>query len=362
MKVISKSLLVRAIAYGLAMAYLTLDLFVLHGPLRQRIARHANAKLEEQTRGPGAVAARIFGQDITMREVDQAMMVAAFRSGRPLAGDVMDPAKLFDRRVLALTGLLDAHAIDAKLTVRQDLTNDTDLDKLIADEETRVGGPADLDARLAVAGMTRESYRAHHRAEAARTRYLEERIEASGANAVDDSAVQAWLDAHKEEMILPARIKLRHIFKATLHKDPEDVRQQMVAIHGQLSAGTQAFASIAAVESDDASNNNAGGLLGWVEGPDARLPDGLDFAALLAAPIGKPLPPMRTVLGWHIFQIDEVAAPTAVDAAAAENDVRAMLRTTQRRDVVPRILDALKREGDARVFTSTLRTTPFSIE
>ena len=362
MKPISRSLLIRAIAYGLAMAYLTMDLFVLHGPLRQRINRHTGAMMAEQMRGPAAVAARVFGHDITMREVDQAVVLASFRSGRPVDPKTLDPGRLFELRVIALQTLLDARAIDAKLTVRPDLHDDAEADRMVTAEESRAGGADALAATLAAAGMSRDSLRAHLRAEAARSRYLEERIEASGANLVDDAAVQTWLDDHKDRMVLPARVKLRHIFKATLHKDPEDVRVRMQSILASLRDATRSFADAAAAESDDASNNTNGGLLGWVEGPDARLPEGLDLAALLAAPLGTPLPPTRTVLGWHIFQVDEIAAAGPVDAATGQKEIRAMLQSTQRREVLPRILNALKHEGDGRLFLTTLRTTPFGIE
>ena len=262
-KPVSRSLLVRAIAYGIALLYLTLNLYVFNGPLHRQLGKVARPPAASG-HGPASTAARVFGRDISLRAVDQQIILDAARGGRAPDLAATDPATLFDLRLAALDTLIAAICLDAKLTVRQDLFDPAATDAALRDAGSLAGGPAALDARLAVAGLDRPALRDHLRAELARGRYLEERIAASGATTVTDEEIAGWLAAHPKLPDLPAKVKLRHIFKASLRQDPAALLAGMTTVHAGLVAGTLDFAT-AALQSDDTSNNTNGGELGWVE-------------------------------------------------------------------------------------------------
>jgi parvulin-like peptidyl-prolyl isomerase len=360
-KQISPSLLIRAVAYLLAMIYLTIDLVVVEGPLHRRLNP---GKTQTAPRDPATVpAARIFGWEIPMRMLDQAVAIRAMRSGRSTGffrSD--DPGLRSDLRLAALDSLLNDLAVDAKMVARPSLYDEAATDRMLAEEEIRLGGREALDAALAEAGLGRNGFRAQLRSHLARSRYLEEFLESAGANKVSDALVADWLEALPEVPMVPARLKLRHIFKAALHQDPVALEEKIKTLHTALLAGSETFAAVAARESDDAATAAKGGELGWVEGPDPRWPEGLDFNTLAKAPRGKVLPPMLSKLGWHLFIVDDLEAARPMNAERDGAEIRAHLINGQRAQVLRDLLDAIRKEGDTVIFQQALQQVPWTLE
>lgn len=353
-------MLVRAVAYGLAMIYLTIDLLVVEGPLHRRLnPGKANTTAMEPAAAP---AARIFGRYIPMRTLDQAVAIRALRSGRSTELAPSNEDVRSDLRLAALDSLLNDVAVDAKLVARPSLYDEAATDRLLADEEIRLGGREALDATLVEAGLDRPEFRKLLRSHLARTRYLEEFLQSAGANTVSDEMVADWLDELPEPPQVPARLKLRHVFKAALHQDPVVLKEKVEALHASLLAGGESFAAVAARESDDASTATKGGELGWVEGPDPRWPKGLDFETLSKAARGKVLPPVLSQLGWHLFIVDDFEAARVMDPVKDAAEIRAHLISEQRKQVLRDLLDAIRKEGDTVIYREAILRVPWTLD
>ena len=353
--------LIRAIAYGLALAYFTLDLMWFKGPLFRQLNALAASRGAQRASGPEMLAGMVFGKEISLRALDQRIVIDSLRGGSPVDLTRMAASERYERRVVALAAIMDEICLDAKCTVRRDLVPVDAGAQALQAEEQRFGGAEAMNQRLAAAGWSRAEYQALLATEAVRVRYLEERIAASGANEVSDEEVRNWLAAHPDMPDLPEVLELRHLFKAALRQDPVALQAQMQAWYEELKAGTREFASLAEAESDDEASRYLGGKLGQVEMLQDRLPDGLNLEILAKAKLGEILPPMASRLGWHIFIVDARLPARPLQPNEWESELRAMLQAQKRREAVRLLMDALKNEGNARILLSNLESGPVAL-
>lgn len=352
------SLLARAIAYGLLLLYLPLDLIAFHGPLwhlLDKSATHAGwkgAPLTESER-PAAV---VFGSPVTMREVDQRVVMRACRSGKPVDPITLNRGLLGDLRVIALGEILVEKAIDAKLVTNPELYDEAETNRLVAEQETLAGGPAALDIKLAAARLTRPEYRAAMRSFAGRARWLELQFEINGLDVVGPEELADWFENLHEQPILPAALHLRHVFKPALHRDPAGLETEIHDLHRRITSGEITFHAAVISSSEDEATKSRQGDLGWVAPIEDRWPEGLDFADLMDAPVGKVLAPMRSRLGWHIFIVADrrAARPLTLDDARA--DATAHLVTRKRREGLEQILGGIVKQGKTTIDHHLLRT------
>lgn len=134
-----------------------------------------------------------------------------------------------------------------------------------------------------------------------------------------EAAIRAWYDRHRSELVLPERLRLRHILVLT--------RAEAEAAHRRILAG-ESFADIAREVSADPSASVGGdqGELALEDLPAAFAPH---VAALAVGAVGEPV---QAADGWHLFQVVE----------------RLPGRDRPLEEVAPEIVDRLRQEqGDA---------------
>ena len=122
-------------------------------------------------------------------------------------------------------------------------------------------------------------------------------------DAVGEPAIQKAYDAKYKDMAPQLEYHAAHILV-----DSEDKAKALLA----EIAGGKAFADVAKANSKDGSAA-AGGDLGWF-GVGAMVKPIED--AVLAAPIGKVVGPIKTDFGWHLILVSETrnkAAPALAD-------------------------------------------------
>lgn len=122
-------------------------------------------------------------------------------------------------------------------------------------------------------------------------------------DAVGEPAIQKAYDAKYKDMAPQLEYHAAHILV-----DSEDKAKALLA----EIAGGKAFADVAKANSKDGSAA-AGGDLGWF-GVGAMVKPFED--AVLAAPIGKVVGPIKTDFGWHLILVSETrnkAAPALAD-------------------------------------------------
>ncbi|MFM7180682.1 MAG: peptidylprolyl isomerase [Verrucomicrobiales bacterium] len=357
---IPNSLLVRAIAYGLLMLYLPLDLIAFKGPLwhlLDRTSTRAGWKGPELTLAerPAAV---VFGSPVTMREVDQRVVLRSYRSGKPIDPSQINTGVFGELRVIALMEILAEKAIDAKLVPNPALYDEAETDRLVAEQETRAGGPEDFAAELAAAGLTRAEYRTRMRSFVGRLNWLMKQFEVSHLDKVSEEELKAWFDGLESRPILPSTLSLRHLFKPSLHRDPSELEAEIRELHRRIASGETTFEAAVAENSEDEATKRKNGNLGWVAPVQDRWPDGLVAGDLMAAPTGKVLEPMRSRLGWHIFLVDEKREARPLTLEDARPDASAHLITRKRREGLDQILASILWEGKTTISYDLLRTAP----
>jgi parvulin-like peptidyl-prolyl isomerase len=120
-----------------------------------------------------------------------------------------------------------------------------------------------------------------------------------------DSVVAAYYAAHQAEFMTEEQVHVRHIQVAD-EKTAKDVR-------AQLDRGGD-WTALAKKYSTDAATKDKGGDLGNVGrsgffGALGRQQAMADSA--WAAPLNRPRGPLKTGLGWHVFEVTEKIAPRA---------------------------------------------------
>ena len=167
-------------------------------------------------------------------------------------------------------------------------------------------------------------------------KYVESRL--APLIGVTDAEAREWFASHHDQLAMPERVAVRHIFLPTLERDPDAAKQTLASALADLTAGAKDFAALAAELSEDPLTKDRGGDLGWMT--RARLP--VEFAApLFALPLHQP-GLLRSKLGWHLIEVTarQPAAPAHFEQAKPD---------------ILNALQAVKRVQAANEFRDTLR-------
>lgn len=147
-------------------------------------------------------------------------------------------------------------------------------------------------------------------------RYLDVRI--TNAN-VADIELRAFYDQHKNELVVPARVKARHIVVKT--------RDEAQAVIKRITGGAD-FAKLAEEVSLETTTRAKGGDLGWVPRGVMTKPFEDAIFALAAGQVSEPI---DTPYGVHVVKIEEVQQPALPAFELVRDDVRTRI-LQQRRD------------------------------
>jgi parvulin-like peptidyl-prolyl isomerase len=170
---------------------------------------------------------------------------------------------------------------------------------------------------------------------------------------VTDEEARKWFDDHREELVIPERLEVRHVFLPTLDHPSEEAEVKLKAALADLTEKRKDFAALAKELSEDPANKDDGGSLGWMT--RRRLPE--DFAdAVFALPLNQPSL-IRSYLGWHIVEVTgrKPAEPQTFEQAKPE--IIAALEAVKRAKTVDHARAALRKEyaGRIEILDDTLR-------
>ncbi|MCX8103204.1 MAG: peptidylprolyl isomerase [Candidatus Bipolaricaulota bacterium] len=150
--------------------------------------------------------------------------------------------------------------------------------------------------------------------------------------------LQAYFDAHREKYATP-EVKARHILVSVAQDASEEqvaeAQKKIEGIKAQLDKGAD-FAELAKQYSDDKSNSENGGDLGWF-GKGVMVKEFEDAA--FALDIGKVSAPVRTRFGFHLVKVEDKRVRTFEQA---QSDVRRDLMREREDALMTQWLDAAK--------------------
>lgn len=326
----AKSFVVRVAVYSAALLYLAGDLLIFGGPVSRRVeaARPDSEAAIAHAKGRGVVA-RVFGHPIYLSQVERAARERLWLEGRDIAD--LEPERRREVRTAALNDLVDHQLLRVKIR-----HNSGDVP--VTEEE--------IDAaveRLASRFATREEMRRMLEAEKIdsekelrmrlggrlqQEKFLETRIAEDVE--VTGEEVRSWYEANAGSLELPLRVRARHVFLATLDREPDEAEKRLREALERLEAGEADFESLAAELSEDPRTSGHGGDLGWVT--EARLP--ADFGKpLFAMEAGEPRL-LRTKIGWHLVEVVERREAEAREFGEVRAEITAALESARRRDMV----------------------------
>ncbi len=332
---VDKGIPVRLVLYLVAIAYLVLDLFVIGGPVRRAVFRQrpdspeviAAAKRE-------GVAARVFFQPILLTQVDRRVEEELWKQGRTL--EDLGPGEHKFLRLAAVNDLVDLHLLRTKVRYNSNdyPVGEQDIEDELERFAKRFGNDNEFAAALKNRGWSKKELRMRLAARLQQQKYLEGVIEV----AVSEEEAGTWFDQHKAELAVPERVRARHVFLATLERDPEEARQTLHDARRAIRDGEKSFDEAAREISDDPRTRSRGGDLGWLR---AERLDPVLAEVLFEAEPGT-LNLVRTDIGWHLCEVLEKRAPRERSFEEARQEVLAAL-------------EAVKRDRGLRLYRSQLR-------
>jgi parvulin-like peptidyl-prolyl isomerase len=145
---------------------------------------------------------------------------------------------------------------------------------------------------------------------------------------VSEEECRGWYEAHKEELAVPQRVHVRHIFIATLEREEEEAKRIIGEALGRLRRGEAEFEDLALAISEDERSRENGGDLGWAHA--GRLPG--DFAAPVLAMEPREPGLVHTKLGWHLVEVLERKGKEVPAYDAVKPEVAAALEAVKREE------------------------------
>ncbi len=291
MQIPLKYVVLKATLLAAALTYLAVDMWAWHGPLW----RAANAFWNEP-RDTSHLAAEVGGVGISKAELARYEAEQDLLAGRRAPEAARRPLYLMEmvRHTLLRTR---TRYNDKNLPARRE-----EAEAEVARLASRYPDAATFEQALASQGYTRETFtdktEARLRELAQLERALAPLIEPSEKELAD-----AYEDV-KEELRLPARREVKHIFLATLNRDAEAVRARAGQLLERLNAGEVDFATLAREESEDERSAARGGELGLLADDSRRPLPELPLFGEAAIPAGVPTL-AQSSWGWHILLAGE---------------------------------------------------------
>jgi parvulin-like peptidyl-prolyl isomerase len=335
----------RLAIYGGVLAYLAGDLFLFHGPLRQRVDRadpsSAAAIADAKRRG---VVARVFNLQITRDQLERAVHERLWLEGKRLEDLAPDNLKLV--RYAALDDLIDHELlrVKAKANAPQLKVTDEEVNQRLRRLVGRFVSKGEMEQAMKSQGIASErDLRDRLAARIQQEKYVELKI--GPLAEVKEEEARAWFEENQAKLATPERVEARHVFIATLERPQEEAKSLLDAALADLTAGKKDFATLAKELSDDDANKEQGGNLGWMT--RGRLP--ADFAdSVFSMPLGKPSL-IHTRIGWHLVEVTGRKPPEPRAFEDAKPEVLAALKAVKRRDAAKEFRDALRRFEAAKI-------------
>lgn len=181
------------------------------------------------------------------------------------------------------------------------------VEQRIRQAEQDLGSPEAFRQLLASEGRTMAAFRRDlleiYRADAIKTRYLSQVLQNRTPPVINESEVQAYFDANRAALgQRPATVSFRQV--VVTPQPTDSARQAAIAeaeeVLAELRGGAD-FAVLARRFSDDASNAESGGDLGWF-GTGQMVPEFEQVAFALRA--GQTSGIVETDFGFHIIRVD----------------------------------------------------------
>ncbi|MGJ8676211.1 MAG: peptidylprolyl isomerase [Akkermansiaceae bacterium] len=326
----SNAFAIRMAIWTLLVLYMAADFFLFNGPLKKELRDLFPTQLDEQSEAIAAgICAKVYNAPIYKGQVDRRIAENLWRNGRSI--DKVSKNEFIMLRWAALNDLIDEHILRIKIRANEEQAplSEEAIEAEVLKFEKRFENTGDLhEAMLAQGIESQKELRYRLAARLQQEKYVLSKIEPSII--VSEQVALAWYKQNKAKLIMPERRRVRHIFMATLDKDPDEVKRRMLIHLVQLEKKTISFKKLAAQVSEDQRSKNISGDLNWMTAQRV-LPD---FAEPVFS-LQKNSPRLiQTKLGWHIVEVTEIKAPELLPYERLREEIIASLQDSRRKDAI----------------------------
>lgn len=201
-------------------------------------------------------------------------------------------------------------------------------------------------------GLTEDLLRKQTRDQMAVQKYVETKVVANIA--VTDQAAKDFYEKNKAEIHTPERLHLRHILlrvdpKTATPADKQKAKAKADDLLKQIQGGAD-FAKLATASSEDPGSKVQGGDLGWMVLGQQTVPPSFEKAAAALTKPNEISPVVESPFGYHIIQLVERAAPTAVPYDQVKDRIAGMLKQKQAQEMVQNRIKELRSKAKVEVF------------
>ena len=246
----------------------------------------------------------------------------------------------------ALNDLIDHQLLRMKVNANtaELPVSDEEIDEAVRRMASRFANRSEMKSELEAEGIDSEKeLRFRLAARIQQVKYIERLV---GKDLeVNEENARAWYEQRADEFQVPARVRVRHVFLATLNRESEDARKTLAGAMEQLRSGAKDFDALARQLSEDARTKTAGGELGWMTLD--RLP--ADFGEpVFAMEVGKPQL-LRTKIGWHLVEVQEKRSAERRSFEEARAELMLALESAKRIDMVQAVRDSIRATDDVGI-------------
>ncbi len=314
MRIPLKYVVLKATLLAAAACYTALDLWAWHGPLW-------NAMYTEEPKDTSHLAAEVHGEPVTLAQLARYEAEQDLLAGRTHPDAARRPLYLMDMVRQTLLRTRTRYNDKNLPSCRQEAEAE------VARLASRYADAGSFEQALASQGYTRESFT--NKAEVRlRTLAMLERALAPMVEPGNDEVTAAY-ESVKDELHLPARRHVSHLFLSTIGKDAEEIRAQAQSLLDRLNAREATFADLAREASEDARSAPQGGELGMLANDATNPLPELPLFGETAIPAGVPTL-ARSKWGWHILIAGDIEPERIPSLDECHDSLRSALRSARR--------------------------------
>lgn len=296
------------------------------------------------TKDTSPVVARVCGHAITRSQLERALREQLWLDGKSI--ESITPENRNGARAAALDALIDHELLRAKCDAGagQFTVTAAEIDKRMQTFSSGFETDDAMKHAMQAQGIpTLRELRARLAAHLQQEKYVESRI--GPLAAVTDAEARQWFDENKKQLVDPERVRVRHVFIATLEHPSEEAKARLDAALADLTEKRVDFATLAQEISEDPATQNNGGDLGWMT--RKRLSD--TFAStVFSLPLDHPAL-VHTKLGWHLVEVTARKPAEARSFDNAKPEILAALEAIKRHQAAGQFRKALRKFESAHI-------------
>ena len=227
--------------------------------------------------------------------------------------------------------------------------SDEELKPQMATLRGRFPSQAEFDKALSEQGLTEKQLTERLRDEAVIQKYVGTKV--FNQIAVTDQDARKFYDENQDKMQRPERVHARHILikvePGAAEADKQKAKEKAEGLLEQIKGGAD-FARLAAESSDDPGSKVRGGDLSWFS--RGQMVGPFDKAVFALAKPNDLSGVVETQFGYHIIQLLEKQAASAVPFEEAKPQINQMLKQRQAGQRLESHVEGLKKQGKVEIF------------